>query len=58
MSKKTQQYGHVVQKDYFVAIYCFSLVQAFEMMLFPSYPAGIYIPKVNNRNTRARCEIC
>ena len=22
------------------------------------YPAGIYLLKVNNRNTRARCEIC
>ena len=23
-----------------------------------TYPAGNYIFKVNNRNTRARCEIC
>ena len=23
-----------------------------------SYPAGIYLLKVNNKNTRARCEIC
>ena len=22
------------------------------------FPAGIYLIKVNNRNTRARCEIC
>ena len=22
------------------------------------YPAGIYLFKVNNRNTRARCKIC
>ena len=22
------------------------------------FPAGIYMPKVNNRNTRRRCEIC
>ena len=22
------------------------------------HPAGIYLPKVNNRNTRTRCEIC
>ena len=21
-------------------------------------PAGIYLPKVNNRNTRTRCEVC
>ena len=24
----------------------------------PDYPAGIYLLKVNNRNTRTRCEIC
>ena len=23
-----------------------------------AYPAGIYLLKVNNRNTRKRCEIC
>ena len=23
-----------------------------------AFPAGIYLPKVNNRNTRARFEIC
>ena len=23
-----------------------------------SFPAGIYLLKVNNRNTRTRCEIC
>ena len=23
-----------------------------------NYPAGIYLFKVNNRNTRTRCEIC
>ena len=23
-----------------------------------NYPAGIYLLKVNNRNTRTRCEIC
>ena len=23
-----------------------------------AYPAGIYLFKVNNRNTRTRCEIC
>ena len=23
-----------------------------------SNPASIYLPKVNNRNTRTRCEIC
>ena len=30
--------------------------------LFTQFPvpdlAGIYLPKVNNRNTRPRCEIC
>ena len=25
---------------------------------FNEYPAGIYLLKVNNRNTRTRCEIC
>ena len=25
---------------------------------WPIYPAGIYLFKVNNRNTRTRCEIC
>ena len=24
----------------------------------PSYPAGNYMFRVNNRNTRTRCEIC
>ena len=23
-----------------------------------SFPVGIYLPKVNDRNTRTRCEIC
>ena len=27
-------------------------------MLIMQYPAGIYLLKVNNRNTRTRCEIC
>ena len=31
-------------------------------MFYPNhigvYPAGIYLLKVNNRNTRIRCEIC
>ena len=26
--------------------------------LISSFPAGIYLLKVNNRNTRTRCEIC
>ena len=26
--------------------------------IFHSLSAGIYLPKVNNRNTRTRCEIC
>ena len=25
---------------------------------FIAFPAGIYLLKVNNRNTRTRCEIC
>ena len=26
--------------------------------IFSDAPAGIYLLKVNNRNTRTRCEIC
>ena len=26
--------------------------------MFNTFPAGIYLHKVNNRNTRKRCEIC
>ena len=29
-----------------------------ENIPFPDFPAGIYLLKVNNRNTRTRCEIC
>ena len=29
-----------------------------EMFFSESYPAGIYLLKVNNRNTRERCERC
>ena len=28
------------------------------LITFIQYPAGIYLLKVNNRNTRTRCEIC
>ena len=28
------------------------------MKKIEAYPVGIYMLKVNNRNTRARCEIC
>ena len=28
------------------------------LMFIRCYPAGNYMFKVNNRNTRARCEIC
>ena len=27
-------------------------------IMYISFPAGIYLLKVNNRNTRTRCEIC
>ena len=30
----------------------------FQKKLFNSNPAGIYVLKVNNKNTRIRCEIC
>ena len=29
-----------------------------EAFLLPTVPIGIYMLKVNNRNTRARCKIC
>ena len=38
----------------FLEIICMSLF----LSIFASYPAGNYMFKVNNRNTRARCEIC
>ena len=28
------------------------------LLFYRLYPAGIYLLKVNNRNTRTRCEIC
>ena len=38
------------------AIYC--PIHSQPTRLFDSFPAGIYLLKVNNRNTRTRCEIC
>ena len=43
------------------------IVQKYQFMIFPlkcltpkikTIPVGIYVLKVNNRNTRTRCEIC
>ena len=34
------------------------LAQVFSLNVTKFYPAGIYLFKVNNRNTRTRCEIC
>ena len=34
------------------------LSENIENYFFLTYPAGIYLLKVNNRNTRARCQIC
>ena len=31
---------------------------AFKQSNKPDNPVGIYLPKVSNRNTRTRCEIC
>ena len=48
----------------FQRIVCFSTTNfftltSFSMTLFISwYPVGIYLLKVNNRDTRKRCEIC
>ena len=35
-----------------------SIRKNFSIVLKTSYPAGIYLLKVNNGNTRTRCEIC
>ena len=41
----------------FVALdWAFTAVLSHGIMI--PYPAGIYLLKVNNRNTRTRCEIC
>ena len=34
------------------------VLKQFSWILIPQYPVGIYLLKVNNRNTRTRCEIC
>ena len=43
-----------------LAIFLNRFIQMFDKVLNTPliYPAGIYMFKVNNRNTRARCEIC
>ena len=42
-----------------IAICCHSLSLDVPLVcLFITIPAGIYLLKVNNRNTRTRCEIC
>ena len=33
-------------------------LQVYANQSYPPPPAGIYLLKVNNRNTRTRCEIC
>ena len=35
----------------------FDLLQSYKNTWI-NIPAGIYLPKVSNRNTRTRCEIC
>ena len=46
-----------VTHDFIVTL---SLIRFFEFEISTkvSYPAGIYLLKVNNRNSRTRCEIC
>ena len=34
------------------------IIQKSQLIFEVNHPAGIYLFKVNNRNTRARCEIC
>ena len=35
-----------------------NIIQKSQLIFEVNHPAGIYLLKVNNRNTRARCEIC
>ena len=35
-----------------------NIIQKSQLILEVNHPAGIYLFKVNNRNTRTRCEIC
>ena len=45
----------IVLRETVVALhYQISLI----LLILPYNPAGIYLFKVNNRNTRTRCEIC
>ena len=35
-----------------------NIIQKSQLIFEVNHPAGIYLFKVNNRNTRTRCEIC
>ena len=39
-------------------ISCKQLFRLYQMLYYDTSPVGIYLLKVNNRNSRARCEIC
>ena len=39
-------------------ISCKQLFRLYQMSYYDTSPVGIYLLKVNHRNTRARCEIC
>ena len=65
---KLPKLGYIIKTMFFIVLTCFYfLVLRFEYQVsnqvvincnIPCYPAGIYLLKVNNRNTRTRCEIC
>ena len=53
----------VVTGDYLVVTcsYLIATTRYFSLLLFPRFsnnPANIFLFKVNNRNSRKRCEIC
>ena len=39
-------------------VFCITLQSFTKKKVHQTVPAGIYLLKVNNRNTRTRCEIC
>ena len=39
-------------------ISCKQLFRLYQMSYYDTSPVGIYLLKVNNRNTRARCQLC
>ena len=44
--------------EIYLALYPDQILKKHKMLRIFIYPAGIYLLKINNRNTRKRCEIC